>query len=258
MSAVMTLWGKHMQKLRIHPEEAFGMVIQSVLWVVLFGIGMKSLLGVTAGGGDAYMTFMVPGIVALTAMSAAVGGGLVWLTERIMGIVKEYLAAPIPRISILGGNALSIITKTLFQSIIILVIGVFIGATGNLDPMGWLGGIVLLTVYGLGFAGIALAFASKTNDPGSYHMVIFLFTLPLLFLSNALYPLESLPKWMEICARLNPTTYAVDGMRQTFMDSSIASSGGDYIALWICFVVLAAFAVICMSLAYFVFKRSIR
>ena len=258
MSAAMTLWGKHMQKLRVHPEEAFGMVIQSVLWVVLFGIGMKSLLGVTAGGGDAYMTFMVPGIVALTAMSAAVGGGLTWLTERTMGIVKEYLAAPIPRISILGGNALSIITKTLFQSIIILVIGVCIGATGNLDPLGWLGGILLLIAYGLGFAGIALAFASKTNDPGSYHMVIFLFTLPLLFLSNALYPLESLPKWMEICARLNPTTYAVDGMRQTFMDSSIASSGGDYIALWICFAVLAAFAVICMSLAYFVFKRSIR
>jgi ABC-2 type transport system permease protein len=259
MSAALTLWSKQMLKLRVHPEEAVGMLIQPILWVVLFGIGMKGLLGpAIAGGGDIYITFMVPGIVALTAMSGAIGGGLVWLTERIQGIVKEYLAAPIPRLSILLGNALSIVTKTLFQAIVILVIGVLIGAQGNLDPLGWLGGLVLVMAYGLGFAGIALAFASKTDNPGSYHMVIFLLTLPLLFISNALYPLESMPKWMEICARLNPTSYVVDGMRQTFLDSSVTLAGAEFLPLWLCFIVVVAFAAFGMLLAYVAFQRAIR
>ena len=259
MSAAVTLWSKHMTKLRVHPEEAVGLLIQPILWIALFVVGMKSLRGPTIqGGGDAYMTFMVPGIVALMAYSGAIGGGLVWLTERVQGIAKEYLVAPIPRLSILMGNALSILTKTLFQSIVILVVGVLMGAQGNLSPLGWLGGIVLVTGYGLGFAGIALAAASRTNDPGSYHMLIFMLFLPLLFISNALYPLSSLPTWMEVMARANPTSYVVDGLRQTFFDSSVTLEGAEFLPLWLCFVVVAAFAALGVALAYVVFKRSIR
>ena len=259
MSAAVILWSKHMTKLRVHPEESVGLLIQPILWVVLFGFGMKGLLGpAIAGGGDAYITFMVPGIVALTALSGAIGGGLVWLNERVQGIAKEYLAAPIPRLSILTGNAMSIVTKALFQAIVILVVGVLMGAQGNLDPLGWVGGLVLVASFGLGFAGIALAFASRTNDPGSYHMVIFLINLPLLFMSNALYPLASLPTWMEVFARLNPTSYVVDGMRQTFLDSSAALAGSELLPLWLCFVVVMAFAAFGMLLAYVSFKRSIK
>ena len=259
MSAAVTLWSKHMTKLRVHPEEAVGLLIQPILWVVLFGLGMKGLLGAAFdGGGDAYITFMVPGIVALTALSGAISGGLTWLNERVLGIAKEYLAAPIPRLSILAGNAWSIVTKALFQAIVILVVGVLIGAQGNLNPAGWVGGIAIVALFAMGFAGIALMFATKTNDPGSYHMVIFLVNLPLLFMSNALYPLEALPRWMEVIARANPTTYVVDGMRQTFLDSSAAMAGAELVPLWMCFVVVGAFAVLGMGLAYRTFTRSIR
>ena len=259
MSAAITLWSKHMQKLRVHPEEAVGLLIQPILWIVLFGLGMKSLLGsAIPGEGDVYLSFMAPGIVALTALGGAIGGGLVWLNERVQGIAKEYLAAPIPRLSILFGNSMSIVTKILFQAIVILVIGVLMGAQGSLEPLGWLGGMVLIALYGLGFAGIALAFASRTNDPGSYHMVIFLINLPLLFISNALYPLASLPRWMEVLARINPTSYVVDGMRQTFFDSSVTMANAELLPIWLCYVVVAVFAAIGMLFAYVAFKRSIK
>lgn len=259
MSAAMTLWSKHMRKLVVHPEEAVGILIQPILWVVLFGIGMKGLLGsAMGGGGDTYITFIVPGIVALTALGGAISGGLVWLNERIQGIAKEYLVAPIPRLSILAGNALSITSKTLFQAVVILIIGLLIGAQVSGDLLGWLGGLALVAGYGLGFAGIALAFASRANDPGSYHMVIFLINLPLLFMSNALYPLESLPTWMEIGARINPTSYVVDGMRQTVFENGAVLGGGEPLALWLCFVVTGAFAVFGMALAYVSFRRSIK
>jgi ABC-2 type transport system permease protein len=100
MNAALTLWNKHMSKSMTNPEEAIGMLIQPILWVVLFGIGMGSLIGTTEPvAGDFYMTFMLPGIIALTALGGAIGGGTEWLNERLQGIVKEYLAAPIPRLS---------------------------------------------------------------------------------------------------------------------------------------------------------------
>lgn len=259
MSAATIIWSKHMRKLRVHPEEAVGLLIQPIMWVALFGLGMRGLLGPSmAGNDDVYTTFMVPGIIALTALGGAIGGGLVWLNERILGIAKEYLAAPIPRLSILMGNALSILTKTMFQAVVILVVGVLLGAQGSLDPLGWLGGLVLIALFSLGFAGIALALASKANDPGAYHMVIFLINLPLLFMSNALYPMASMPTWMEVLARANPTSYVVDGMRQTLFDSSATLANAELLSLWLCFVVVTAFAVFGISVAYLAFKKSIK
>ena len=259
MAATYVLWNKHMRKFLANPEEMFGLLIHPVLWVVLFGVGMKSMLGVgMPGGGDNYVTFMLPGIVALSALGGAVGGGSVWLTERLRGIVKEYLAAPIPRISILMGNAMSTLTKSMFQAVIILIVGILIGAKLGPNPLGWLGGLVLAALFGLGFSGLALAMGSHTDNPGAYHAMIMVFNLPMLFLSNALYPLDTMPTWMKIGSLLNPTTYTIDGLRQMMFRDPVALAGGDPLPLWLCWLVVTAFAALGMGMAYLAFKKSVQ
>ena len=259
MSAAITLWNKHMVKSLRNQMEMSGMLIQPVLWVVLFGVGMGSLLGPSMPGGkDFYITFMLPGIIALTASGGAIAGGSTWLNERLQGIVKEYLAAPIPRFSILMGNALSTVSKGLIQSLVILIVGLIVGAKITTNPLGWLGGLVLVGGFALGFAGIALSMASSTDNPGAYHSMIMLLNLPLLFLSNALYPLETMPTWMRIGALINPTTYVVTGLRYTLLDVDPNLVQVETIPLWFCFLAIAIFACLGMWLGYRAFKKSLK
>jgi ABC-2 type transport system permease protein len=259
MNATILLWQKQMKKALVHPEEIVGMLIQPILWVILFGVGMRGLMGTTTpNSGNDYMTFVVPGIVALTAVSAAIAGGSTWLNERLIGIVKEYLAAPIPRLSILMGNTASTVTKVLIQSIVILIVGLFMGAKLSNNPLGWLGGLLLIAGYGIGFSGFALAVASSTDSSEGYHMMIFLLQLPLLFLSNSLYPLETLPAWMKIGAFVNPTTYVVTGLRQITLESAPTMGSVADIPLWLCFLVSAGFAIFGMNLALKAFKKAIK
>ena len=89
-------------------------------------------------------------------------------------------------------------------------------------------------------------------------MLIFMLNLPLLFLSNALYPLATMPTWMEIAARINPTTYVVTGMRIMTFATGDAVANVDAIPLWLCFLVVAIFLAIGMTLGYRAFKSSIR
>ena len=156
------------------------------------------------------------------------------------------------------GNALSTVTKSLFQAVIILIVGVLMGARFAPQPLGWLGGLVLVSGFGLGFSGLALAVASATDNPGAYHAMIMLLNLPLLFLSNALYPLDALPTWMRIGALINPTTYVIDGVRQTLLRDGAAMAGGDVLSLWVCFVVIIVFAALGMLLAHRTFRASTR
>src|SRR5262245_17079930 len=126
MYATLTIWSKHMAKFIRNGEESVGLALQSVLWVVLFGVGMRSMVG-QVDGSD-YMSFVLPGIIALSALGGAAGGGMLMLDERLRGIIKEYLVAPIPRLSILLGNAASTATKSLFQALVMLVVGIAMGA----------------------------------------------------------------------------------------------------------------------------------
>ncbi len=258
MNASILLWKKHMKKAVIHPEEIVGMLIQPVLWVILFGVGMRSLMGTTSPASENdYMTFIIPGIVAMTAVSVAIAGGSTWLNERLIGIIKEYLVAPIPRLSILMGNATSVITKVLIQSFIIGIVGVIMGARLSNNPLGWIGGLLLITNYGIGFSGFALAVASSTESSEGYHMMIFLLQLPLLFLSNSLYPLTTMPTWMRIGAYLNPTTYIVSGLRQITL-GPVSTINLVNIPIWLCFTVSGIFAIYGMNIALKAFKKAIQ
>ena len=107
------------------------------------------------------------------------------------------------------------------------------------------------------FAGVALAVASKTDSSEGYHMMIFMLQLPLLFLSNSLYPLATLPTWMRIGALINPTTYVVTGLRQITMAPTPDMGSLDAIPLWICFLVVVTFAAMGMGLALRAFKSAI-
>ena len=256
IKASYTIWHKHMRKFLGNGEELFGLMIQPILWVLLFGFGMRGLMSKTGvGGGTNYISFMLPGIVALSAMGGAIGGGMAWLDERIRGIVKEYSVAPIPRISIMFGNAGSTLSKAIFQALVILTVGVFMGAKLNSNPAGWVTSFALITGYALGFTGLALAIASLTDDLMAYHAMIMLLNLPVLFLSNALYPLASLPKWMQIGAMVNPTSYLVDGIRQKILTGSNELAGVKTLPIWICLIVTTGFGVLGLTVAYRSFKK---
>jgi ABC-2 type transport system permease protein len=244
INATFTIWSRHMRKFLMNGEELFGTMIQPILWVALFGLGMKGLAGASDSGN--YVGFMLPGIVALSAMGGAIGGGMTWLDERVRGILKEYLVAPVPRVSILLGNAGSTVSKAIVQAIVIFLVGTLIGARPAGGPLEWLLAFALVVAYALGFTGLALSVASQTDDLMAYHAMIMLLNLPVLFLSNALYPLSSLPVWMRIGAMANPTSYLVDGMRQLVLSQPGQST--DF-PLWLCSSVVLVFALAGLALA---------
>jgi ABC-2 type transport system permease protein len=37
-------------------------------------------------------------------------------------------------------------------------------------------------------------------------------TMPMFFASNAIYPLDLMPNWLQVIAHLNPLTYLVDAL----------------------------------------------
>ncbi len=50
-------------------------------------------------------------------------------------------------------------------------------------------------------------------------------TMPLFFASNAIYPLEMMPGWLRVVARMNPLTYEVDALRSMMLAGGVSVHG---------------------------------
>lgn len=233
------IFRKHMRKFISNSMEVGGTLGWPLLWVLFFGLGMQQVVSDQAlGGAASYLAYIAPGILALTALSGAVNAGMVLLEEKVKGILKEYFVAPIPRMSILLASTGSGLVKTLIQAAIILALAVLLGASITGGIPGLVGAALFLFLYVAAFVGFSNGMALRSKSLGGYHMILFVLNLPLLFLSNALYPLSAMPSWMRVLAYLNPTTYAVDGMRTMLY-------GVNEIPLALDLAMLIAFAILC-------------
>jgi ABC-2 type transport system permease protein len=244
---------KHLFKFRSNSMEIGGTLGWPILWVATFGIGMERVvnletLGVMDGTVQSYLAFITPGVIALTALSGAVNSGMTLLEEKIKGVLKEYFVAPIARMSILLASTGSGLVKTLIQSAVILIAALLFGTRLHSDLAAMGGALLFLLLYVFAFVGFSNGVAIHSRSVGSYHMLLFVLNLPLLFLSNALYPLSTMPLWMRIFAYLNPTTYVVDGLRHTLF-------GNGELPLAISLIVLGIFAWLCNWFGLRSFRR---
>lgn len=141
-----------------------------------------------------------------------------FMFDKQFGFLKEILVAPVSRSSILLGKALGGTTTTLIQGIVIVI--VVVGALLGVRLSGPLGlpaafALVVVTMFfiTMGFSELGMSFASQVESVEGFQVVVVFLTLPLSFLSGALFPVTSLPGWMEVLVDINPLTYAVDALR---------------------------------------------
>lgn len=255
LTGTYTLWFKQMLKFTSSCMEIMGTLFIPLIWMFLFGVCMNTVLqGVQTGDGGSigYTAYITPGVMLLVSLTAAVLGGSALLSERVNGVIKEYLVAPIPRLSILLGTIFGSFTKAMLQGIVVLVLGVLLDSYLVFNFGTLVAGLAIIAVYTLGFIGIAAAFACKAKETEGYHSLILILNLPVLFMSNALYPLDKMPDFLRFMSYFNPTTYAVDAARYFFYNVK------PEIGLAIDVPLLLAFMVVGIWYGYRVFKQAAR
>jgi len=115
------------------------------------------------------------------------------------------------RIEYYLGLAFSASAKTVAQSAVLLVLAVPLG----LDALSWgsLAAMGVVGLFALGAFGFSAWMATISPSFEAFHGLLIVLNLPLLFLSDALYPLDQVPDWLAIAATLNPLTHLIEAIR---------------------------------------------
>jgi ABC-2 type transport system permease protein len=250
-------------------------LVQPALWMAFFGIAMAASFDrLTAGIPPipgvptvSYLTFMGAGVIAMTTLFTSLFGGIVLLFDKNWGLMREIMASPLPRGHIILGIALSGMTKSFIQAIIIMVFGLLIGAQFfyGFTPLetitGILGILLFVGIFSLGFLFLSAAISISLESPEGLQGIITLLTMPIFFASNALYPTTAFPPVLQAIAIVNPLTHLVNGIRYFAIGDNFTSMGIHYTAtpgtILLNFLVLVVFAVLMFAMAWWRFQKAI-
>ncbi len=204
------------------------------------------------GRGIEYIDFLAPGVIMMTIVfSSLFTGGLGMIVDREFGTLKMLMLAPISKSSIILGKTVAGVTQTLFSGIAALIIAVLLGVDVKTGFAGVLVLLLLMIIAAFGFIGMSIAIGTKIYKIEHLMLSMQMIVIPMWFLSGGIYPIESMPSWMEPLARIDPLTYATHAARAVMIRSIVWES----IAFDV--FVLVSFATIMLIFGVKSFKRTI-
>jgi ABC-2 type transport system permease protein len=222
------------RKLRHDPTELVTRAVQPMLWLLVFGQVFTRVRAIPTGN-LRYIDFMAPGILAQSVLFVAIFYGIAIIWERDLGIVHKFLVSPTPRAVLVLGKALSAGVRALSQAVIIYALALLLGVKMNWNPLA-LAGVLLVVMTGAAFfSTFSLIIACLVKTRERFMGIGQVLTMPLFFASNAIYPIEMMPGWLQVISHINPLTYEVDALRALMLAAGTSSYG-----LGLDFVVLLA------------------
>jgi ABC-2 type transport system permease protein len=179
-------------------------------------------------------------MLAFVVLFTSAFSGMSVVFDRRFGFLNKALSTPVARGSIVMGKVLQSVGRSLIQAAIVLVIAIILGMEiGHFTAVGIAGAFVIIFLMATGLSALFTMLALRSSDWQTQVALINLINLPLLFASNALFPISIMPTWLQDIVRVNPVSYANDAVRQLLIGATVHMA-----SLWVDFAVLIAFAFI--------------
>ena len=202
------IWRRNvMVHLRVWKLNLVAPIIEPVISVAGFGLGIGALVAGRVSG-VSYLSFVGAGLLSITVLMRAMFEMTYasYFKMVYQGTYDAILATPIDAESLAFGEILWALTHALFDTVIIMTVLAMFGAATSL----WAVLAPLPLIVGATFmGGLSLGITAHVRDIDAYNLVMALF-FSTMYISGAFFPLEVLPVWLQIPARILPLTESIE------------------------------------------------
>ncbi len=198
------------------------LLVVSALTSTMFLLIFRYVFGGAIGTGTVdYVDFLIP---ALAAVSGLFASGAVGVAEDMeSGLFDRLRSLPIPRPAVLIGRSIADTALNTWGTVITLIVGVLVGFRIHNGIPAALLALVLCIVFAGAFSWLMIFIGLVSGSAQAVQGMSFS-VFPLIFVSSAYVPIESMPGWMQPIAENQPVTAMVGAVRALVL-------GGDTEAL---------------------------
>jgi ABC-2 type transport system permease protein len=232
-----------MLKIKHVPEQLIDVTITPVLFTLLFTYMYG---GAISGSTGEYLQFILPGTLVMSVLFTTVYSGVSLNTDMTKGVVDRFRSLPIWPAAPLVGAVVGDSVRYVLAGTIVVIVGVILGYSPEGGVDGVIAAMALVVVVAFGLAWVFTTVGLLMRSPNAVMNTGFMALFPLLFISNAFVPPETLPSAIEAFVDVNPFSHLVTAARG-LMDGN--AEGGDImLVLGEAAVLTAVFAPLTMRL----------
>ena len=206
-------------------------LVGPLLYLLAFGYGMRS-------GDSSYLTYLVPGIVAISSMNAGFSSSSqkIVIQRLFHTSFDELVLCPMHTSSIIFGKCVMGVVRGLIGGVIIICLGMLL--TSGLHLGLWLILGMFLSSVMFSLLGVAAGLLAK-NSP-QLMMFNSLIILPMSFMCGTLFNVSALPSFVADVVWALPLSHSTDVLR------ALATGGAyDPVSLVVLLVYVVAFYAVC-------------
>lgn len=249
-NAIYVIVAREFKKFIRERSRLFSAIARPVLWLFIVGAGLSRLISPDTG--VPYIQFIFPGILGMTILFSSIFSSISIIWDKEFGFMKEILVAPVSRLSIVVGKALSGTVVSTIQAAIILALFPFIGFKLGLLQITGIIFICISISFSISAFGIVLATFYESYE--SFSVIMNFIIMPMFFLSGAMYPVKLLPEILKIFAKINPLTYGIDAIKHVIFPHEAGTMSPDF-SLMIDIIVIIGTSIIFVLVASKAFER---
>src|SRR5664279_4072447 len=149
LTQITSLAWRALIKMRRNPEQLVDVTAMPVLFTVMFGF---MFAGAISGSQASYLPILIPGIMAMTTITASVAAGVQFREDMDKGVFDRFRSLPIARIAPLAGPMMADLARYALATSVTLLVGVLMGYRAGGGVPGVALGIVLAVITGWSLA----------------------------------------------------------------------------------------------------------
>lgn len=187
----------------------FGYLVSTLLFPLLylfaFGWGLGSRVVLSGGS---YVNFLVPGLLAMTAMNNSfnLSAGSVGMGRLYSRTMQPILIAPVSRCSIVNGYLLAGLVRGLIGCSIVALAALFLFGSASLPlTLPAVTGLLLAMTF-FALAGLLVGLVIK--DLEDIAVITNFVIMPMAFFSGTFFPLDRIPELLRMVLTILPLTQA--------------------------------------------------
>ena len=217
-------------------------MVMPVLYLVTFGWGLGRGMNVVGG---TYLQFVLPGILALSAMNNSFGpvSTSLNISRLYTKTIEEVLVSPVSPWDIALGRTLTGLIRGMFSALMLMLVGLISGVTMHLSTAFFI--VLALTAFCFGAMGVAAAMLAHSHEDMANFNSFFI--IPMSFLAGTFFSPDKLPEPFMSLILVYPLTHA------SLLLRALATGGNPSIES---VLILAAYTIMFFYLAGRLVKRA--
>jgi ABC-2 type transport system permease protein len=206
----LTFGWRALLKIKHVPEQLVDVTMFPIMFTLMFTYLFG---GALAGSTQAYLQFLLPGILVQANVMITMNTGITLNTDIQKGVFDRFRSLPVWRPSPLVGALLGDLVRYSIGSAIVIMLGLVLGFRPEGGAVGVVLSVALLLVFSFCLSWLWTMLSLILRTPNSVAGVSMMVMFPLTFVSNIFVDPKTMPGWMQAVIEVNPITHLATVVR---------------------------------------------